>query len=202
MKISKPARSVVKVDVLRANVFDFYESVFRYFEEPEDGGPAPEQVDLEEYLNNSSSFRREIEETLEKKARSMGRPLTADEEKEEKRKKYRDWRTYQMSDHLPMWVELRIDFGDDYLESIVRIMESRKFNDDNLTGLSYNNFRFLRNRSKNGEYSRRTYYWWWHTGSQFGFSSGRARAEADRSGAAFYSRRGHGPFQRPGAHAL
>jgi hypothetical protein len=24
-----------------------------------------------------------------------------------------------MSDHLPMWVELRIDFGDEYLERIV-----------------------------------------------------------------------------------
>jgi hypothetical protein len=33
--------------------------------------------------------------------------------------KYKDWRTHQMSDHLPMWVELRIDFGDEYLERIV-----------------------------------------------------------------------------------
>lgn len=31
---------------------------------------------------------------------------------------YPTWRTYQMSDHLPMWLELRIDFGDDYLEAI------------------------------------------------------------------------------------
>ena len=53
-----------------------------------------------------------------KRRRAKGRPLTAEEEREEKRKKYRDWRTYQMSDHLPMWVELRIDFGDDYLETI------------------------------------------------------------------------------------
>ena len=28
-----------------------------------------------------------------------------------------DWRTYQMSDHLPLWVELKIDFSDQYLES-------------------------------------------------------------------------------------
>lgn len=32
---------------------------------------------------------------------------------------YKDQRTYQMSDHLPMWLELRIDFGDDYLKKIV-----------------------------------------------------------------------------------
>ena len=37
--------------------------------------------------------------------------------------KYKDWRTYQMSDHLPMWIELRIDFSREYLE---RIAEGRK----------------------------------------------------------------------------
>lgn len=31
---------------------------------------------------------------------------------------YREWRTYQMSDHLPMWVELCMDFGDEYLKSV------------------------------------------------------------------------------------
>jgi hypothetical protein len=31
---------------------------------------------------------------------------------------FKDWRTYQMSDHLPMWVELRTDFGDEYLHYI------------------------------------------------------------------------------------
>ncbi len=28
------------------------------------------------------------------------------------------WRTFEMSDHLPMWVELKVDFSDQYLESI------------------------------------------------------------------------------------
>jgi len=28
------------------------------------------------------------------------------------------WRTFQMSDHLPMWVELKVDFTDDYLKSL------------------------------------------------------------------------------------
>ena len=30
---------------------------------------------------------------------------------------YKQWRTFKMSDHLPKWVELRIDFGVDYLTS-------------------------------------------------------------------------------------
>ena len=28
---------------------------------------------------------------------------------------YKDWRTYQMSYHLPKWVEVKIDFGEKYL---------------------------------------------------------------------------------------
>jgi endonuclease/exonuclease/phosphatase family metal-dependent hydrolase len=28
------------------------------------------------------------------------------------------WRTFQMSDHLPLWVELKVDFSDDYLRKI------------------------------------------------------------------------------------
>lgn len=28
------------------------------------------------------------------------------------------WRTFQISDHLPMWVQLEVDFTDDYLESL------------------------------------------------------------------------------------
>lgn len=33
-------------------------------------------------------------------------------------KYYNTWRTFQMSDHLPMWVELKVDFTEDYLESL------------------------------------------------------------------------------------
>ena len=29
------------------------------------------------------------------------------------------WRTFQMSDHLPLWVELQIDFSNQYLEKLI-----------------------------------------------------------------------------------
>jgi len=29
------------------------------------------------------------------------------------------WRTFEMSDHLPLWVELKIDFSNQYLERII-----------------------------------------------------------------------------------
>jgi endonuclease/exonuclease/phosphatase family metal-dependent hydrolase len=31
---------------------------------------------------------------------------------------YKLWRTYQMSDHLPMWIELRVDFSREYLQAM------------------------------------------------------------------------------------
>jgi hypothetical protein len=31
---------------------------------------------------------------------------------------YRKWRTWQMSDHLPLWAEVKMDFTDSYLESL------------------------------------------------------------------------------------
>lgn len=31
-------------------------------------------------------------------------------------KKYRSWTTYEMSDHLPIWVELKVDYSDEYLK--------------------------------------------------------------------------------------
>lgn len=27
------------------------------------------------------------------------------------------WRTFQMSDHMPLWVEMKIDFSDQYLKT-------------------------------------------------------------------------------------
>lgn len=32
-------------------------------------------------------------------------------------KQYLDWRTFKMSDHLPLWVELHVDFGTEYLKA-------------------------------------------------------------------------------------
>jgi endonuclease/exonuclease/phosphatase family metal-dependent hydrolase len=40
------------------------------------------------------------------------------ETKSGKPTRYTDWRTYQMSDHLPMWIEFRVDFSREYLNDI------------------------------------------------------------------------------------
>jgi hypothetical protein len=69
------ARGHIRLNVLGAGVFDYYEHVYR-------------QGDRAAYMPNGTD------------------------------RKYKDWRTYKMSDHLPMWIELRTDFGDEYLEAL------------------------------------------------------------------------------------
>lgn len=74
----------------QAGVFNFFDLVFT---EQEEALYAPEMG--EGYLNNKEGIPRD------EKARH---------------RYYKDWRTHQMSDHLPMWVELRIDYSNEYLQ--------------------------------------------------------------------------------------
>ncbi len=34
---------------------------------------------------------------------------------------YSDWRTHEMSDHLPVWIELEVDYSNEYLSTISRL---------------------------------------------------------------------------------
>jgi endonuclease/exonuclease/phosphatase family metal-dependent hydrolase len=75
----------------RAGVFDYYQTVFR---DADEAVYAP--LMGESYLVTSHGDVRD---------------------EASKRRYYRTyWRTFQMSDHLPMWVELKIDYSDDYLQ--------------------------------------------------------------------------------------
>lgn len=48
-------------------------------------------------------------------AEAMGEKYAQKPSGAEKTKYYRLWRTFQLSDHLPMWIELKIDFSERYL---------------------------------------------------------------------------------------
>lgn len=69
-----------RLEVLAANVFDFFEHVYSDDDE--------------------AIYRTESDNGLKSSTR------------------YSTWRTFKMSDHLPMWIELRTDFSDEYLEDI------------------------------------------------------------------------------------
>jgi endonuclease/exonuclease/phosphatase family metal-dependent hydrolase len=55
---------------------------------------------------------------MERSAREKFKKAAASDKALEKF--YRQWRTFQVSDHLPLWVELKTDFADAYLASVMR----------------------------------------------------------------------------------
>lgn len=57
----------------------------------------------------SKTKKKKIEKRI-RSLRNAGKSVTS------LKKYYNQWRTFQMSDHLPLWVELEIDFSDRYLE--------------------------------------------------------------------------------------
>ncbi len=85
-KVIEKSEQVTRLEVQRAGVFDFFETVFK-------------EGDIYDPDGEEEAFYRSDEDYKDSWV-------------------YKDWRTHQMSDHLPMWVELKIDFGDEYLEDI------------------------------------------------------------------------------------
>jgi hypothetical protein len=77
----------------KGGVFDFQEVVYG-------------AKDVEKYR---SAMERSAPEKFKKASASA----------KELEKFYRQWRTFQVSDHLPLWVELQTDFADAYLASVM-----------------------------------------------------------------------------------
>jgi endonuclease/exonuclease/phosphatase family metal-dependent hydrolase len=73
----------------RAGVFDVFECVYRLQDEP----------------CYAAQMGQAYQATKDGRARTDA----------EREAFYRDWRTYQISDHLPMWLELRTDYHDELL---------------------------------------------------------------------------------------
>ena len=79
-----------------AGVFDFFKTVYR---DEDEGLYAPY---MPHYKDQKSCY--EYDENGNARSQ-LG-----------KTRYYREWRTFQMSDHFPMWVELKIDYSDEYLQ--------------------------------------------------------------------------------------
>lgn len=82
----------------RANAFDYYEHLMR----EEDAG------DYRPYIDAYIEERHSSGKSTPKK------PSTDEDALDQ----FLDWRTYQLSDHLPLWAEFRIDFADEYLDDL------------------------------------------------------------------------------------
>ena len=79
-----------------SGVFDFYKSVYR-----------SKQADLDEYLKTKAA--KTLRDDAADGPRDAAAMLTYYRKK---------WRTWQMSDHKLMWVELKTDFTEDYLKGL------------------------------------------------------------------------------------
>jgi len=87
----------------KAGVFDYYKYVFC------------------DTLEDRDIYAMDMQETLQKANQLKSpskRSLPYDHRTEKGKSTYYKtyWRTHQMSDHLPMWVELRIDYSDQFLQ--------------------------------------------------------------------------------------
>jgi exonuclease III len=71
---------------------------------------------------NATIFRDDDAETY---AEEMKRLLPKLWETKDHKKLYREWRTFQISDHCPLWIELKIDFADGYLAVRGGVNEAR-----------------------------------------------------------------------------
>ncbi len=89
-----------RLEIGASGVFEYAQSVFRDHDD-----------DFQAYFDKMPADKRDL---VEHGARKGQRRTPA-----EQRAYYRDeWRTWQMSDHLPMWVQLKVDFTDAYLNSL------------------------------------------------------------------------------------
>ena len=90
-------RDYASIAVAGAGVFDYYDYVFR------EGAKDPGGVD-------EAYYKQRMQEQVD--TGKAGQVYA----------QYKDWRTYHMSDHLPMWLELRTDFADDYLGQALKAL--------------------------------------------------------------------------------
>lgn len=89
------------LEFIAGGTFDYFKTVFRIEDEPIYTPLMERKQAQEQPLTQSETVQEETtqEEIANKKEVAY----------------YKRWRTYQMSDHLPLWVAFKIDFSDEYL---------------------------------------------------------------------------------------
>jgi exonuclease III len=82
----------------KAGSFDYYEHVFRD--------------------EDSDTYRPYIDAYIAARHKAGKKSPKEPADDRGKRSQFKKWRTYQMSDHLPLWAEFQVDFADDYLKDV------------------------------------------------------------------------------------
>lgn len=110
MAFTEKGKAGRKTRLLRHGTFDWRHAVF---------GPHPKKDALELTAENEADGKyrptavevlTHYEKKVEKIRKKHGKAPYVDWSKS-----YKNWTTFEMSDHLPIWMELEIDYSDDYL---------------------------------------------------------------------------------------
>lgn len=115
---SKKNELVFKEPTREDRVFQFFNSVFREEDFVTYKPVMEKMIDekrnrAEELLATASSKTKKKKFT--KQIESYNDATSSDDSLKEY---YQEWRTFQVSDHLPLWVEIEIDFSEKYLEHL------------------------------------------------------------------------------------
>lgn len=99
-------------------VIQFFNSIFRD-EDYETYKPIMKERISEKLKTAKDELAKATSKRAKKKYTSQIESLTeAKKTNASLRAYYDEWRTFQASDHLPLWVEIKIDFSDQYLEQL------------------------------------------------------------------------------------
>ncbi len=103
-------------------VIQFFNSIFRE-EDYETYKPIMKERIADKLKVANKKLEKATSKTAKKKFNAQIASLTAARKTNASlRAYYGKWRTFQASDHLPLWVEIKIDFSDKYLENL-KIMD-------------------------------------------------------------------------------
>lgn len=114
MAFTEKGKATRKTRLLRHGKFDWRHAV--YGPHPhEDPLPLPDgdsanglsRLDLKSYLKH---YKSKVNKT---------RSINGKASYLDWSKSYRKWNTFEMSDHLPIWMELEVDYSDDYLRRFI-----------------------------------------------------------------------------------
>lgn len=99
-------------------VIQFFNSIFRD-EDYETYKPIIKERIADKLKEANKELEKATSKTAKKKLNSQIASLKAAKKTNASLRDYYDeWRTFQASDHLPLWVEIKIDFSDQYLEKL------------------------------------------------------------------------------------
>lgn len=105
-------------------VIQFFNSIFR----DEDYGtykPIMKERIADKLKSARADLKTATSQAAKKKLNNQIASLTAARKTDASLRAYYDeWRTFQASDHLPLWVEIKIDFSDQYLEKL-KVMDNQ-----------------------------------------------------------------------------